>query len=169
MELLQCYSWGNHDFSAFYALMGCGLSLEYMYQSSKRNALGKTYPSPKGIIPELLAINRTYHPYSNTLRHDLYNALWFLYFCENPNLYKEACSFDGFYERYPRDAYTPMAGTFANKPFESSRGCDQSLTIAWLVFNKHTLASNLFSPLVLEALQNYWGRNHDGPMPIAHI
>jgi hypothetical protein len=144
-RLLSCYSNGDRRFSALFARLPAGYAgetrrtIEHVYQGAKRDWRGQPFAQPKGTRPALLC---GLYVCSNGFRHAFYTSLWDLYFREHPDLFSEACTYDGFYEREGSEVFWVEEGrTFGEgKPslFESERACNQALSIAYLVYHRHS-------------------------------
>jgi hypothetical protein len=166
MSLLQCYSSGDRRFSALYARLVCGKTIEQVYQSAKMDEHGRPFAHPKGANPTYLYYSGGFHECDLELRHVFYTSLWYTYFRENPDLFLYACGHEGFFERhrnaniwYPKELSGPNAPYIFNSP-GTPKTCDQALSIAWLVAHKNDPAPVLFPPDIMVMLEGYWTRYH---------
>jgi hypothetical protein len=176
-RLLSCYSSGDRRFSALFARLPTGYvgetsrTIEQVYQGAKRDWRGQPFAQPKGIRPALLWIERGLYVCSNGFRHAFYTSLWDFYFHEHPDLFAEACTYDGFYEREGSEEvfWVEEGKTFGEgKPslFENERACNQALSIAYLVYHRHTPRHLLYPLTIFQAMSNAWKRVHaDIPVP----
>jgi hypothetical protein len=157
MKILQCHSKGDRRFSALYAKLADGRSIETIYQLAKRDGNGCPYgESPqaaKGKPACFLHILGENVPCTLELRHKFFTMLWWIYFKENPGLMSivlehEACQdiFDGHrgivYE-IGRPSIYPDHVT----------SCCQAVAIAFLAGPENTLE---LPPLLHEANRLYW-------------
>lgn len=93
---LECSSKGDKRFSAFYAKLNCGKSIEKIYQEGKIFLIdGKEVT---GLSPmEAKALQKLGHVATNQVQmRDLYVKLWDDYFEENPNLIEVILKYRGF-------------------------------------------------------------------------
>jgi hypothetical protein len=134
LTTLECHSKGDKRYSAFYARLQCGRTVEDLYQSAKRNLQHQSIG--KGQRPTFLVIGGKELLCDSDLRHEFYLMLWYLYFVENPLLLVEARGYSGFRDQF---AWSGEAITaLGNYPGEAGSlhlhdGCNQAAAIARLV------------------------------------
>jgi len=178
--LLECHSRGDRRFSALYARLACGHTIEQVYQGMKRDEEGNLYPHPKGTPPARLSLGGHLVPCTNERRHLAYLALWHLYFREQPSLLAYASGFSLFRDLFdrqggqvytPRDEYLAFyyyvpAGVTNGRGEQviidrTKWGCCQAAAIAYCV-GKH-LDSECplpFPGYIHRAIERYWTRYH---------
>lgn len=159
MKILECYSKGDRRFSALYAKLADGRTIEEVYQSAKRDQNGNPYPKGRAKKKpchylHILGINV---PCSHAMRHTFYTMLWWIWLMENPELAEEATTYEGF-----RDIYDGHGGIVHQKgcsalPDTIEDSACQARAIAFLISEGNLL----FMPHVLQkAMDAYWLRNH---------
>ncbi len=160
MNILECHSHGDKRFSAFYARLASGHTIEDLYQYAKRDEKDKRYAKPKGQIPVNLLIGGELIPHTNQLRYLFYTMLWHVYVMENGDLFEFAASHDGFRDKFAHKGavYTPRYNQPEYRMEYSDLGCNQAQSIAWLVGKQGYFCGD--EPRLVTALNKYWQRYH---------
>lgn len=156
--ILECHSRGDRRFSALYARLASGHTIEQIYQNSKRDEQKQPYAHPKGKHPAYMYIANEYidmleHP---EVQKWFYWLLWHVYFLERDDLRIEASQYNGF-----RDIFDGRQG-FVYTPemtYPNHGGCCQSAAIAWCVKRQLGIGEEV-PEIVLKSLDKYWKRYH---------
>ena len=160
--LLHCYSSGDRRYSALYAQLACGITIERAYQSSKRDKDGNQYAHPKGVNPYYILYNNNLNIPTAESRHLYYTMLWYIYLKEQPGLWEELMCYDGTYERPGEVFWMNRDDTFglhhADYFEQLTRSCNQALSIAWLKYSVNPM--NLFPSELVRCIETYWNRYH---------
>lgn len=133
--IVECHSRGDRRYSAMFARLPDGRTIEEIYQAAKRDADGKSFGGKrqaKGKTPTYLCLNGKLERCTPQLRHEFYRMLWDLYFHYNPQLLPIHCS-------QFRDIFSERGKVVdVNDPplvlFSVEGGCNQARAIAQLVW-----------------------------------
>lgn len=141
MSILECHSKGDRRFSALYAHLSFGKSIEWIYQDAKRGENGEHFLFGKGKRPVFFQLGEHMVDATAQLRWNFYALLWKWYFDTYPGLVEFAAYHDGF-----RDIFDGKRGCVYTLPMKSypvvgteQDRCCQSQAIAWLAQNDNQL------------------------------
>jgi hypothetical protein len=163
MRILECHSKGDRRFSALYARLADGRTIETVYQSAKRDANGLPYPKgqAKGKPAQYIHILGKNHPCSHTLKHTFYTMLWWIWLIENPELAEEAAGYDVFIDIYDgHRGQRHLKGIETPFPKNLHESACQARAIAFLVGDGNMLS---LPSILRQALNTYWLRYHKQP------
>lgn len=151
--ILECHSKGDKRFSALYARLKAGKTIEQYYQYAKRDGEGKPYSRPKGMTPAQLLIAGQLYLCTPELRHDLYRMFWYVYLMETQQdgLYLIAVGHEQF-----RDIFAERGRVIDIRDtdlWKTDGGCSQARAIAQLVAGYRQRGLGMFAEPQTESVK----------------